>query len=107
MVGINTGEREEGFHRVKPAHGIRRLLQTAAIRETSDVVVRVFLRADEIAIERENGLGRVVVEHGLDGFAKRLGRRALMHAGINRVIQKPAGLRQLFGNLLAQPATRR
>src|ERR1043165_7370699 len=30
-----------------------------------------------------------------------------MHARVNRVIRKPAGLRKLPGNLLAQPAARR
>ena len=107
MIRADAGKREERFHRVQAAHRIFGLLNFPPLGKATDVVVRVFLAADEIAVERENRLRLVVAEDRLDRLAERLGGRALMHVGINRVIQKPLRLRELLGNLLVQPPPRR
>ena len=91
MIRIRAGEREQRFHRVKPAHPLARL---AAGGKFADVIVRVVLAAEKIAVERQDDLRLVEMENRLHRLAERLRRRALMDAGINRVVGEPLRFRK-------------
>src|ERR1035437_7391663 len=86
MIRIRASQSEQRFNRVKPAHPLARL---AAGGKFADVIVRVVLTAEKIAVERQNDLRLVEIENWTDGLAKRLRRRTLMNAGINRVVSEP------------------
>ena len=107
MIRIDAREREQRFHRVKTVHSVFRLLDLPLAGELTDAVVCVFFATDEITVERQNRVRHIVAEQRLHGLAERLGRRALMNLGINRVVEIPLGLRQLLRDLLMQPTTGR
>ena len=86
MIRARAGEREQRFNGVKPAHPLARF---TAGGEFTDVIVRVIFAAKKIAVERQNDFGFVVIEHRLHRLAKRLRGRALVNAGINRVVNEP------------------
>ena len=52
MIRVHTRQSEQRFDHVKPAHLVFRLLDLAAQGEPANVIVGVFLAADEIAVER-------------------------------------------------------
>jgi hypothetical protein len=104
MIRVRAGEREQRFHRVKPAHAIARL---AAGGEFADVIVRVVLAAEKIAVERQDDFRLVEMEHRLDRLAKRLRGRALVDAGINRVVSEPLRFRKFLRDDFLQPRARR
>ena len=105
MVRIRAGEREQRFHRVKPAHPPS--LRLAAFGKSADVIVRVVLAAEKIAVQRQNDLRLVEMENRLHRLAERLRRRALMNAGINRVVGEPLRLRKFLRDDFLQPRARR
>src|SRR5665213_4066461 len=75
MVSVCTGQSEKRFSGVKSAHAVASF---AAGGEFADVIVRVVLAAEKIAVERQDNFRLVEMEHGLHGLAERLRRSALV-----------------------------
>jgi hypothetical protein len=71
------------------------------------VIVRVVLAAEKIAVERQDDLRLVEMENRLHRLAERLRRRALMDAGINRVVGEPLRFRKFLRDDFLQPRARR
>ena len=91
VIRTRAGKREQRFHRVKPAHPLARL---AALGKLTDVIVRVVLAAEKIAIQRQDDLRLVEMVNRAHRLAERLRRRALMDARINRVVGEPLRFRK-------------
>ena len=100
VIRVRAGKREQRFHGVKPAHPLARL---AAGGKLADVIVRVILAAEKIAVQRQDDLRLVEMENRLHRLAERLRRRALMDAGINRVVGEPLRFRKFVGDDFLQP----
>ena len=92
MIRIRASQREQRFHRVKSAHPVARF---AACGKFADVIVRVVFAAKKITVERQNNFRLVEIENRLHRLAERLRRRALMDAGINRVVSEPLRLAEI------------
>ena len=104
MICTCARQGEQGFHRVKPAHAVARL---AARSKFADMIMAIVLAAEKITIQRQNYLCLVEIEYRLHRLAKCLRRRALMDAGINRIIGEPFRLRKFLCDDFLQPRTRR
>ena len=104
MIRARTGEREQRFHRVKPAHLFSRL---ATGGKFADVLVCTILAAEKITIKRQDDFRLVKMEHRLHRLAERLRGRALVAARINCVAGEPLRFRKFLRDDLLQPRPRR
>src|ERR1700690_2958164 len=106
MVRARAGERKERLDRIQPAHAALGL-GLAAFDKALDVIVRVVLAAEKIAIQRQDDLRLVELVNRTDGLVESLGGSALMDARINRVVGEPLRPGKFPRDELLQPRARR
>src|ERR1035438_2639150 len=94
MIRVCASQSEKRFHRIKTAHAVARF---AAGGKFTDVIVRVVLAAEKIAVERQDDLRLVEMENRAYRLAERLRCRVMVDAGINRIVSEPARLRKFPG----------
>src|ERR1035438_6044837 len=94
---------EQRFDCVKPAHPLACL---AASGKFADVLMRSVFAAEKIAVERKDDLRLVEMENRLHRLAERLRRRALVDAGINRVIGEPLRFWKFLRDVFLEPRAR-
>ncbi len=103
MIRDRAREREERFHRVKTVHPLARF---ATGGKFADVIVHIVFAAKKIAVERQDDFCVIEIENGFDRLAERQRCRALMNAGINRVVSEPLGFRKFIRDDFLQTRAR-
>ena len=100
VVGAEAGQRHQRLDRVEAADEFKTLRgiglgNLAALREVARVAIHLVLAAEEIAVEREDALGRRELEVRRDLLARHEARGLGVDGGIHRVVIGPNRVRKL------------